>query len=63
MKDMVDQPVCQVIQNIHDLLILIFFIFLMLINKFIQFVDKFLMLNLLGKNLFVLNGFHIRFFI
>lgn len=51
MKDMVDQPVCQVIQNIHDLLILIFFIFLMLINKFIQFVDKFLMLNLLGKNL------------
>ena len=53
MKDMVDQPVCQVIQNIHDLLILIFFIFLMLINKFIQFVDKFLMLNLLGKNLFV----------
>ena len=57
MKDMVDQPVCQVIQNIHDLLILIFFIFLMLINKFIQFVDKFLMLNLLGKNLFVLDGF------
>ena len=35
----------------------------MLINKFIQFVDKFLMLNLLGKNLFVLDGFHIRFFI
>ena len=63
MKDMVDQPVCQVIQNIHDLLILIFFIFLMLINKFIQFVDKFLMLDLLGKNLFVLDGFHIRFFI
>ena len=57
MKDMVDQPVCQVIQNIHDLLILIFFIFLMLINKFIQFVDKFLMLDLLGKNLFVLDGF------
>ena len=63
MQDMVDQPVRQVIQNIHDLLILIFFIFLMLINKFIQFVDKFLMLNLLGKNLFVMDGLHIRFFI
>ena len=66
MQDMVDQPVCQVIQNIHDLLILfrlITFILLMLIYKLIQFVDKFLMLNLLGKNLFVLDGFHICFFI
>ena len=66
MQDMVDQPVRQVIQNIHDLCILfllISFILLMLIYKLIQFVDKFLMLNLLGKNLFVLDRFHIRFFI
>ena len=66
MQDMFDQPVCQVIQNIHDLLILlglITFILLMLIYKLIQFVDKFLMLYLLGKNLFVLDGLHIRFFI
>lgn len=52
MQDMVDQPVRQVIQNIHDLFILfllISFILLMLIYKLIQFLDKFLMLDLLGK--------------
>lgn len=52
MQDMVDQPVRQVIQNIHDLFILfglITFILLMLIYKLIQFLDKFLMLDLLGK--------------
>ncbi len=53
MQDVVHQPVGQEVQNIHDLFILIFRIRLMLVNKFIQFADEFLMLDLLGKDLLI----------
>lgn len=63
MQDVVHQPVGQEIQDIHDLLILVLGICFMMINKFIQLADEFLVLNLLGKDLLIIDGLHVRFFV
>ena len=63
MQNMVHQPVGEIVQDAHDLFVLILGFVFMLFNKFIKFGDKFLMLDLLGEDFLVMNGFHIIFFI
>lgn len=54
-QDMVYQPVCEILENSHDLLILIYLLITVMLNELIQLLHKFHMLNLLCKHLLVMD--------
>ena len=54
-QDMVYQPVCEILEDSHNLLILIYLLITVMLNELIQLLYKFHMLNLLCKHLLVMD--------
>ena len=54
-QDVVYQPVCEIFEDSHYLLILIYLLITVMLNELIQLLYKFHMLNLLCKHLLVMD--------